>query len=67
MAIILGLLPDALAGSQVLVDQNAWLRAAWRPGDPGDWTNPRSLAAMIRDVTARPIQSGAISGQGHRH
>ncbi len=54
LAIILGMSSDALAGAQLLVDQNAWLRAAWRPGDPGDWTNPLSLAAMIRDITASP-------------
>jgi mono/diheme cytochrome c family protein/uncharacterized membrane protein len=67
LAIILGLSPDALAGSQILVDQNAWLRAAWRPGDPGDWTNPRSLAATIRDIAAHPIASDAADRQVHHH
>jgi putative copper export protein/mono/diheme cytochrome c family protein len=67
LAIILGLSPDTLAGSQVLVDQNAWLRAAWRPGDPSDWTSPRSLAALIRAVTARSIAGDATGGRAHRH
>ena len=35
LAILLGVSPGALAGSQVLVDQNTLLRAAWRQGDPG--------------------------------
>jgi putative copper export protein/mono/diheme cytochrome c family protein len=67
LAIILGHSPDALAGSQVLVDQNAWLRAAWRPGDPGDWTIPQSLTAAIRDIAEHPIASDATGGHAHRH
>jgi putative copper export protein/mono/diheme cytochrome c family protein len=67
LAIILGQSPDTLAGSQVLVDQNAWLRAAWRPGDPGDWTNPQSLSAAIRDIAGHPIASDATGGHAHRH
>ena len=47
LAIIVGLSPDALAGTQVLVDRNGWLRAAWRPGDAEDWTDPRIVAARI--------------------
>jgi putative copper export protein/mono/diheme cytochrome c family protein len=67
LAIILGQSPDALAGSQILVDQNAWLRAAWRPGDPGDWTNPQSLTTAIRDIAAHPIAVDATAGHAHRH
>jgi putative copper export protein/mono/diheme cytochrome c family protein len=63
-AILLGVAPDALAGAQILVDQNAWLRAAWRPGDPGDWTNPQLLEAEIRDIVAHPI---AITASAHVH
>jgi putative copper export protein/mono/diheme cytochrome c family protein len=67
LAIILGQSPDALAGSQILVDQNAWLRAAWRPGDPGDWTNPQSLTTAIRDIAAHPIAIDVTAGHAHRH
>jgi putative copper export protein/mono/diheme cytochrome c family protein len=67
LAIILGQSPDALAGSQILVDQNAWLRAAWRPGDPGDWTRPQSLTTAIRDIAAHPIAYDATAGHAHRH
>ncbi len=63
-AILLGVAPDALAGAQILVDQNAWLRAAWRPGDPGDWTNPQLLEAEMRDIVAHPI---AITASAHVH
>ena len=66
-AILSGVPDDALAGEQVLVDQNSWLRAAWRPGDPGDWTDPRALAATIRDIAAHPIAIGAAGGHVHHH
>jgi hypothetical protein len=66
-ATILGLTPDALAGAQVLVDQNAWLRAAWRPGEPGDWTDPRKLAAEIEDISAHPLAVAASGAHVHRH
>jgi putative copper export protein/mono/diheme cytochrome c family protein len=66
-AIIVGQSPDALAGLQFLVDQNARLRAAWRPADPGDWTDPQSLAAAIRDVAAHPIAGDAPGVRPHRH
>jgi putative copper export protein/mono/diheme cytochrome c family protein len=66
-AILSGVPDDALAGEQVLVDQNAWLRAAWRPGDPGDWTNPVALAATVRDIATHPIAINAAGGHEHRH
>ena len=66
LAIILGRSQNDLVGAQILVDQNAWLRAAWRPGDQGDWTNPQSLAATIRAIAAHPIGSDAIGGHAHR-
>jgi hypothetical protein len=67
LAIIVGQSPDTLAGSQVLIDRNAWLRAAWRPGDPGDWTDPQSLTTAIRNIAAHPIASDATSRHAHRH
>lgn len=45
-AILSGISSEALAGEQILIDQNAWLRAAWRPGEPGNLTNPQALAAV---------------------
>jgi mono/diheme cytochrome c family protein len=55
LAIIVGLPPEALAGTQVLVDPNAWLRAAWRPGDAEDWSDPRVLSARLADILAHPL------------
>jgi putative copper export protein/mono/diheme cytochrome c family protein len=66
-AILSGVSSDALAGEQVLVDQNAWLRAAWRPGDPGNWTNPQALAAAVRDIAAHPIAADTAGGHVHHH
>jgi putative copper export protein/mono/diheme cytochrome c family protein len=67
LAIILGVTADTLAGAQILVDQNTWLRAAWRPGDPGDWSDPRSLEAVIRDIAAHPIAIDSAGAHVHRH
>jgi hypothetical protein len=66
-AILSGVPSEALAGEQVLVDRNAWLRAAWRPGEPGDWTDPRALAAIVTDIAAHPIAADVAGGHAHRH
>jgi mono/diheme cytochrome c family protein len=66
-AILSGVPGAALAGEQLLIDQNAWLRSAWRPGEPGDWANPQALAAMIRDIAAHPIAADAAGGHVHHH
>lgn len=63
-AILLGQSPDTLAGWQILVDTNSWLRAAWHPGQPGDWNDPKILADRIRDVVDHPL---AISPSVHVH
>jgi putative copper export protein/mono/diheme cytochrome c family protein len=65
-AILSGVPDDALAGEQVLVDRNFWLRARWRPGDPGDWTNPQALAAVVADIAAHPLAAVAV-GHVHQH
>ena len=66
LAIIVGLSPDALAGTQLLVDQNAWLRAKWRPGDRGDWNDPRVLSELLRNIAANPIIASS-SVHAHHH
>ena len=66
-AILSGVPGAALAGEQLLIDQNAWLRSAWRPGEPGDWANPQALAAMICDIAAHPIAADAAGGHVHHH
>jgi putative copper export protein/mono/diheme cytochrome c family protein len=66
-AVVLGVAPDALAGTQALADQNGWLRARWRPGDPGDWSDPRALAAVMRDIATHPLAVAAGGGHAHHH
>jgi putative copper export protein/mono/diheme cytochrome c family protein len=66
-AILSGVPSELLAGQQVLVDRSAWLRAAWRPGEPGDWTNPQALAAVVADISAHPIAADAGGGHVHHH
>jgi hypothetical protein len=65
-AILSGVSDDALAGEQVLVDRNFWLRARWRPGERGDWMDPRALAAVVADIVAHPV-AAVVSGHVHPH
>jgi hypothetical protein len=64
-AILLGVAPETLAETQALADQNGWLRARWRPGDPGNWNDPQVLAGVIRDIVAHPLVIAAGSGHAH--
>jgi hypothetical protein len=66
-AILSGVPDDALAGEQVLVDGNHWLRARWRPGDPGDWANPQALAAVVADIAANPLAVATAGGHVHHN
>jgi mono/diheme cytochrome c family protein len=66
-AILSGVSSEALAGEQILTDQNAWLRAAWRPGEPGNWTNPQSFAAVVHDIAAHPMAVDTAGGHVHHH
>jgi putative copper export protein/mono/diheme cytochrome c family protein len=59
LAIILGVPPDGLAGTQVLADQNGWLRAVWHDGDPA------GLAAAFRDILAHPLPVVAPAAHAH--
>jgi hypothetical protein len=67
----MGVSDDALAGEQVLVDRNGWLRAHWRPvglpGNPGDWTNPQVLSVVVDDIETHPIAVAAITGHVHHN
>ena len=67
-SILSGVPSEALAGEQVLVDQNAWLRAAWRPGEPGrlDESDRRSRL-LLPTYRAHPIAADAAGGHVHHH
>jgi hypothetical protein len=67
-AIVTGLPEDALAGTQMLIDQNGWLRGVWRPDERDtrrNWNNPYALQPEIDWIVAHPIAGG--SGGHHHH
>lgn len=66
-AILSGVTDDALASEQLLVDQNFWLRARWRPGDPSDWTDPQALAAAVAEIAASPLAADTAVAHAHHH
>lgn len=61
-AVASGVDPDALVGTQFLVDTHGWLRARWRPGDPIDWTMPQDLLAAVTQIRTHPIAAAANRG-----
>ena len=67
VAVLRGVHVAALGGWQVLVDRNAWLRAAWHPGQPSDWNNPQTLIARIRDINDHPLAVTLPGGHVHIH
>ena len=64
LSVILGASPD---GVELLADQNAWLRAAWRSGDGNARADVRTLEARIHDIAAHPLAVDAAGGHVHRH
>ena len=54
-AIITGIAPSDLSGTQVLVDGQGWLRAVQKPGTSPDWDDPRAMAAAVRDIDRHPL------------
>jgi putative copper export protein len=66
-AILSGVPSEALVGEQVLVDQNGWLRAAWRPGQAEDWTDPNVIAAKVRDIVVHPLAIDSSAMHVHHH
>ncbi len=67
LAILLGTTSDLVADSVLLIDPNGWLRARWRPGDPGGWPSSELLLARIRALADHPLPAGPVSETGHRH
>ena len=66
-SILTGVPSRELGGEQVLVDQNTWLRAGWRPGSPGNWADPREFVGMVADIAAHPLPVDAAGGHVHHH
>jgi len=42
-------------GTQILIDGEGWLRAVQRPDGPGDWRDPKALAAAVAAMRAHPV------------
>jgi putative copper export protein/mono/diheme cytochrome c family protein len=66
-AMLVGVKPEALAGTQALVDQNGWLRLRCQPGDPDDWDRTSALDAAIRNIAAHPLAVTGGGGHGQHH
>ncbi|HEX3996643.1 MAG TPA: c-type cytochrome, partial [Acetobacteraceae bacterium] len=64
-AILLGVTPDELAGTELLGDTDQWLRAVWESADAGKWNDPQQAVAMIRDIAAHPL--APASEHAHHH
>jgi mono/diheme cytochrome c family protein len=63
-AAVAGVAPEALAGTQFLVDRVGLLRLVLPPDKAAAWNTEAGLAAAMRDVAAHPLAAGA---GGHHH
>lgn len=66
LAILLGTTQAELAGTQLLIDANGWMRGNWRPGEPGGWGTPALLLARAQALADRPLPPDGDT-QAHRH
>lgn len=66
-AILLGTSSAKLAGSQLLIDANGWLRARWRPGEPGGWATDALLQTRVQAMAAHPLPADPETGHAHHH
>jgi hypothetical protein len=66
-AAVLGIAPAAMAGTQVLVDGQGWLRAVQAPGALPGWNDPGVLAAELQEIAAHPLATttGGAGGMDH--
>lgn len=66
-AVLAGLDPDALDGTEFLVDPQGWLRTLWRPGPPGNARSPDQLITEIRQIITHPITAQETRAHAHHH
>ena len=64
-AIVSGLTPAELPGTEFLIDGDGWLRAVQRPTAAPGWNDPKTLAADVQQFAAHPIAASA--GASHAH
>jgi putative copper export protein/mono/diheme cytochrome c family protein len=67
LAVLAGVAPSALSGTQFLIDPAGWLRAVARPGVPGGWNTREQLVAAIRRVIDTPIAEAEPDAHAHHH
>jgi putative copper export protein/mono/diheme cytochrome c family protein len=58
-AIISGVAPAAMAGTQILIDDAGWLRALQKPALQAGWDDPKALRAEIADLRAHKVTGAA--------
>jgi hypothetical protein len=51
----------------MLADAGLRITAFWKSGNAGTWSDPRQVAAMVRDIAAHPIAPVTGGGQAHHH
>jgi putative copper export protein/mono/diheme cytochrome c family protein len=64
-AIIAGLDPGAMKGTEYLVDSAGYLRARWRDGETPDWRRPEVLARQIAAIERAPLAARAAAPHVH--
>jgi Cytochrome C oxidase, cbb3-type, subunit III len=67
LAILLGTTPAGMVDAELLVDPNGWLRARWKPGEPGGWQTPERLSVRVHTLAEHPLPPAATSGHVHHH
>jgi putative copper export protein/mono/diheme cytochrome c family protein len=66
-AILAGLDPNVLGGTEFLVDPRGWLRALWRPGEPGIARTQDQLITAIRQIITHPVTAQEAGAHAHHH
>ena len=67
IAILLGTTREALAGGELLIDPNGWMRARWQPGQPGGWPTHDRLMARARLLSVNPLPADPSASHSHQH
>ena len=65
-AIMAGVAPDKLTGTEFLIDADGWLRATFRPMTPGTWPDPTAIVGAAEVIAAERI-AGPGGSMHHHH
>jgi mono/diheme cytochrome c family protein len=64
-AVLAGVPPDRLDGTQFLIDPAGLIRRIWRPNQAGPTGDPIALLAAVRDICENPATP--VFGEVHEH